>query len=347
MPGTARIGVTPIDLRPFRDGSAAERRAVAEQFDLAGRTSGFFAVTGHGIDPALLHAMLAVTTAFFDLPVEDKLALFVEDRSANRGYAPEGTEALSYSLGEADLPPDLFEAFNVGRELTPVQEQDPYYAAHRDLYFARNVWPTVPSGFRDTWLAYWDAVEALAMEIMSAAALALDLPDDHFTRFVDRSISVMRANNYQRRAGAAPPADGQMRMGAHTDYGSITVLLADHVPGLQLRADDGTWHDVLPPEDGFLVNLGDLLAEWTNDRWRSTMHRVVPPPAGVDGPFRRRSIAWFQQPNWDAVIECLPTCCDGTNPPRHVPVTSGDHLMAKLMGPRLLRPSEQTPAYRG
>ena len=93
----------------------------------------------------------------------------------------------------------------------------------------------------------------------------------------------LRANNYQRRDGAAPPVDGQMRMGAHTDYGSITVLLADHVPGLQLRDDAGRWHDVLPPEDGFLVNIGDLLAEWTNDRWRSTMHRVVPPTADVSG----------------------------------------------------------------
>ena len=341
------MDVTPIDLRPFRDGDAADRRAVAAQFDRAGRTSGFFAVTGHGIDRALLDEMLAVTTGFFDQPLASKAELVVEDRAANRGYAPEGTEALSYSIGEQDLPPDLFEAFNVGRELTPAQERDPYYAMHRDRYFAPNVWPSQPTGFRDTWLAYWEAVEALAMDIMAAAALALDLPADHFVPSLDRSISVMRANNYRRRAGAPSPAPGQMRMGAHTDYGSITVLLADPVPGLQLRADDGTWHDVLPPADGFLVNLGDLLAEWTNDRWRSTMHRVVPPPAGTGGPVRRRSIAWFQQPNWDAVIECLPTCCDDANPPRYEPVTSGDHLMAKLMGPRLLRPSERTPTYRG
>jgi len=141
-----------------------------------------------------------------------------------------------------------------------------------------------------------------------------------------------------------------MRMGAHTDYGSITILLADRVPGLQLRRG-GEWHDVLPPADGFLVNIGDLLAEWTNDRWHSTLHRVVPPPGVADGvddePVRRRSIAWFQQPNWDAVIECLPACHDESNPPRYRPVTSGEHLMAKLMGPRLLRPSVATPVAGG
>jgi isopenicillin N synthase-like dioxygenase len=337
--------VAPIDLRPFREGDRAARRAVAAQFDDAGRDSGFFAVTGHGVDPALMAQMLDVTAAFFDRSPDEKMRYYLEDRVANRGYAPEGTEALAYSLGEADLPPDLFEAFNVGRELTPAQLADPYFAAHRDLYFAANVWPTAPADFRDTWLRYWQAVERVAMDIMSAAAMALGLPDEYFTPFVDRSISVVRANNYQRRAGAPAPQSGQMRMGAHSDYGSITVLLADSVPGLQIRDDDGVWHDVLPPDDGFIVNVGDLLAEWTNDRWRSTLHRVVPPPGRSDEPVRRRSIAWFQQPNWDAQIECLPTCYDESNPPRYGKVTSGEHLLAKLMGPRLLKPSEKSAAF--
>jgi isopenicillin N synthase-like dioxygenase len=340
------VDVTPIDLAPFRLGSAQDRLDVAAQLDAAGRGSGFFSITGHGIDPDLIAAMLDVTSRYFDLPVTTKLDHVVADRAANRGYAAEGSEALAYSLGETDLAPDLFEAFNVGRELTAEQLADPYFATSRDRYFAPNLWPEQLPEMRAVWLAYWDAVEALGLQIMAAAALALGLPEHHFGGSLDRSISVMRANNYQRRAGAAAPGEGQMRMGAHTDYGSITVLLADRVPGLQLRIG-GEWHDVLPPEHGFLVNIGDLLAEWTNDRWHSTMHRVVPPPATADGPVRRRSIAWFQQPNWDAVIECLPHCHDEANPARYRAVTSGEHLMAKLMGPRLLRPSEAAPAHGG
>ncbi|HSP28900.1 MAG TPA: 2OG-Fe(II) oxygenase family protein [Ilumatobacteraceae bacterium] len=330
--------VEPIDLRPFREGSDVERRRLAEQFDRAARTSGFLSISGHGVDPELAAEMLDVTAAFFDLDPADKMTYFVEDRAANRGYAPEGSEALAYSLGEQDLPTDLFEAFNCGLELSDAQLADPYYAARRDTLFAPNVWPSPL--FRATWLGYLAAVDRVANDVMSVAALALGMPADHFEPYLDKGPTVMRANNYQRRSHADEPKPDQMRMGAHTDYGSITVLLADPVPGLQICDDAGRWHDVVPSGDSFIVNVGDLLAEWSNDRWRSTLHRVVPPNPGSAGPVRRRSVAWFQQPNWDAVIECLPTCCDDSNPPRYAPVTSGDHLMAKLMGPRLLEPSK-------
>lgn len=336
------MDAAPIDLEPFRLGDERDRARVAEQLDAAGRTSGFVSVTGHGVAHELIERMLTVTTAFFDLDVATKMAWYVADRAANRGYAPLGSEALAYSLGEADVPPDLFEAFNVGREIDDA-DLDDYVSAVRDTFFAPNVWPDQPPHFRATWLEYWFQVERVASTVMQAAALALGLDQHYFTPMTDRSISVMRAINYQRTSDAPPVLPNQMRMGAHTDYGSITILLADPVPGLQLLDDRGDWHDVLPPPKGFIVNIGDLLAEWTNDRWRSTMHRVVPPPTGSDGSARRRSIAWFQQPNWDAEIRCLPTCTDDHNPARYEPVRSGDHLLAKLLGPRLLRPSDRTP----
>ncbi|MEM8902508.1 MAG: 2-oxoglutarate and iron-dependent oxygenase domain-containing protein [Actinomycetota bacterium] len=328
------IDVVPVDLTPWFAGDADDRRRVARLVDEACSTSGFLSVTGHGIDEGLIERMLEVTTAYFDLPLEEKLRHVAEDRAANRGYAAQGTEALSYSIGE-ESPPDLFEAFNIGREVVPEGVDEAAAAA----YMAPNVWPDRPEGFRETWLAYWDAVEQLGLELVDVFAVALGQPDGWFRPFVDRSISVMRANNYERRAGAPDPLEGQLRMGAHSDYGSLTILLADRVPGLQLRGEDGSWHDVVPAPGAFLVNLGDLLAEWTNDRWRATMHRVVPPPSSVDGPVRRRSIAWFQQPNHDAVIEVLESCTSETDPPRYPVTTSGDHLMAKLMGPRELRSS--------
>jgi isopenicillin N synthase-like dioxygenase len=333
--------VTAVDLEPFRLGTAADRARIGRRIDAACRSTGFLAVTGHGVPAELVARMFTVTAAFFDRPLAEKLRYSVADKRANRGYVAEGTEALSYSLGR-ESPPDLFEAFNVGWEVAG-NEVDRYSAATRATFFAPNTWPDAPASFRPTWLAYWAAMDALGQTLMSAFAVALGLPADHFEPVLDRNPSVMRAVNYQRR-GREPVLDGQLWMGAHSDYGSLTILAADRVPGLQVLTRDG-WADAMPPEGGFLVNIGDLLAEWTNDRWQSTVHRVVPPAPG-DGPARRRSVAWFQQPNCDAVIEVLPTCTSADDPPRYPAVTSGDHLMAKLMGPKELRPSEVAAVFQ-
>jgi isopenicillin N synthase-like dioxygenase len=174
-------------------------------------------------------------------------------------------------------------------------------------------------------------------------AVALGLSEHWFSPFVDRSTTTMRSIRYEHRAGDGNPLPGQQRMGAHTDYGIVTVLYAEPVAGLQIVAPDGEWIDVIPDDDALVINLGDLTAQWTNDQWRSTVHRVVPPStvfATLGGPAVRRSAAFFLDGNWDSMIECLPTCTSAGNPPRYAPVTAGDHLMAKLMGPRLLRASD-------
>ena len=164
-----------------------------------------------------------------------------------------------------------------------------------------------------------------------------------FTRnHTDHSTDTMRVNNYLRQPGGDDPLPGQQRMGAHTDYGILTVLYADQVPGLEIVGPDGAWHGVVPADGALLVNLGDLISEWTNDRWRSTMHRVVPPPRQVDGPSRRRSVAFFHDGNYDALVEVLPTCVSDDRPARYAPVLAGDHLLNKLLGPRTLSLSAST-----
>jgi len=275
-----------------------------------------------------MRRVLDISQEFFDLPVAEKMRFALDDVAANRGYAPFESEALSYSLG-VDSEPDLFEAFNIGCDIVP----DGISAEAATTYFSPNVWPDNPADLRAVYLEYWDACEQLGNTLCEIFARSLGLPGGYFEPFFDHAPNVMRANNYQRMPGHSP-TPSQLRMGAHSDYGSLTILLADRVPGLQILGASGNFHDVMPPVDGFLVNLGDLLAEWTNDRWRSTVHRVVPPPANEKGGVRRRSIAWFQQPNHDAIIRVLDVCCDENNPPRYPDTTSGEHLMAKLMGPR-------------
>lgn len=325
--------VAAVDLEPFRLGDAADRDAVAAEIDVACRDSGFLRVAGHGISDELCRAMLDVTGRFFDLPGDEKQRYVVADKEANRGYAPLGSEALSYSLGDDTSAPDLFEAFNVGRDETTGE----YYDRHR-RFFAPNLWPDPPPDFRSTWNEYERAVTGLAETLMIAFARALELPERYFLDRTGHAIATLRGINYERRPGEPDPAPGQLRMGAHTDYGILTVLLADDVAGLQIH-HGGEWQEVPVRPGTLLVNIGDMLARWTNDRWTSTLHRVVPPPA-AGGAMRRRSVARFLEPDPDCVIECLPTCCSATNPARYEPVVAGEWLLAKLMGPREMRPAE-------
>jgi isopenicillin N synthase-like dioxygenase len=323
--------VPVIDISGWTPGGSSDRARIAAELDDACRRIGFVHIAGHGVPADVCQRLRDATDAFFDLPLEQKLRWRPPAPEINRGYAPMGSESLSYSLG-VDSPPDLFEAFNVGVGAPPSPADDP-------IVFAANIWPDRPAAMRAAVEAYFAAAKGLAERLTEIAAEALDVAPAYFAERTDRSVDVLRVNHYRRRAGEPSPVSGQMRMGPHTDYGILTVLLADAEPGLQIVGLDGAWHDVLPLSDGFVVNLGDAMAVWTNDRWKSTLHRVVPPSPGVTGEARRRSFAFFHDGNLDAVIECLPSCCGADNPPKYEPITLGQHITNKLLGPRTMQQS--------
>ncbi|MCU1400355.1 MAG: hypothetical protein JWN62_3464 [Acidimicrobiales bacterium] len=329
----ASLDVPVIDLAPWRTGNADAREGVASAVDDACRTSGFFQIVGHGFPPAVIDHALAQIDEFFHLPLAEKMMIRPGSDAINRGFLPLGSEALSYTVG-VDAPADLPEVFVVGPDELPADARH-----HADPFnvFTPNLWPPKPGGLRPAMLAYFDAVVALAKTMVDIYAVALGLEPTFFRGHVDHSTETLRVNYYERLAPEEPIADGQQRLGAHTDYGITTVLYADRVPGLQLLDHDGVWHDVLAEPGAFIVNLGDLLAQWTNDRWRSTVHRVV--ATGGQGT-RRRSIAFFFDGNYDSVIECLPTCCDEDHPARYAPTTAGAHLVEKLRGARTLTKAE-------
>lgn len=326
----ATLPVHPIDIEALRVGDRGRRAEIARQLDAACRDSGFLLVTGHGVPTALCNDVLDGFAAFFDLPLAEKRRFVVADEEANRGYSELGKEALAYSRGE-ETSPDLFEAFNVGRE----DATGAYYDRWRP-FFAPNVWPDHPPGLRDTWLEYEHAVHGVANLLLEAMALALDLPEGWFVEQCEQAILTTRAINYARATGdqgvARAEAD-QMRMGAHTDYGVLTVLLADDVPGLEVFRN-GAWHAVRTPRGSFVCNIGDMLARWTNDRWTSTLHRVVPPPHDARGPVRRRAIARFLDCPPDLVVECIPSCVGTDRPPRYGAVNAGVWLREKILGGR-------------
>ena len=172
-------------------------------------------------------------------------------------------------------------------------------------------------------------MEELSARLMRLFALGLDLPERFFDDKIDRHISHLQANLYPDQD--VPPQLDQLRAGAHSDYGSLTVLRQENKPGgLQVKAADGTWSDVETVPHSFVINIGDLMAYWTNDRWRSTLHRVVNPPREAFGSSARISLVFFHQPNHDASVECLPSCVDAGHPAQYAPTTSGAHLLAKI-----------------
>jgi isopenicillin N synthase-like dioxygenase len=313
--------VPVVDLTPAREGGAADRQRVARVIDRACREIGFFAITGHGVPDGLVEDLRRVAHAFFALPMADKLALRHPVPGTNRGYHPVGGEALS-EANDAAAPPDLKEFFHVG----PVDVgDDAYYTcAEGRAHFVPNIWPAWPPDFARAATVYYRAMSELIRVLMRLAALALDVDERFFDDKVDRSIGTMRLNYYP--APAEAPRPGQLRASAHTDYGGFTILSGEDVPGgLQVRTRAGAWVDVPTAPTSFVVNIGDLLMRWTNDRWLSNLHRVVNPPLGP-GPARARlSIAFFNHPNYDALIECLPS----QGPPRHLPVRSGEYRDVK------------------
>lgn len=333
--------VPTIDIGSWATG---DRAKLAAAVDEALSRVGFLQLTGHGIPQATIDGLRDATAAFFALPVEEKLRSAPANRASDRGYAPEGTEGLAYSLGET-TPPDLSESFVIGAEdvdrSNPVIAEDPYG------FFAPNIWPAVPDSLRPALLEYEREAHRVARVLLEIFEEALGLPSGYLGAYTRHPVRAIRVNHYERRAGAPEPLPGQMRLGAHTDYGILTVLYADSVPGLQIFGPDGTWHDVIPAEGALVVNLGDLTAQWTNDRWRSTLHRVV--PASGPGPARRRSVAFFFDCDSDGLYECLPTCQSPENPPKYPPVLGGEHLYAKITGGRTLEPADamNTAADRG
>ncbi|CAN5371585.1 2-oxoglutarate and iron-dependent oxygenase domain-containing protein [soil metagenome] len=300
---------------------------VAADLDRACREVGFVQIIGHGIDTAAIEGLANALDEFFALPLEAKLQ-YRREPSANRGYSPPKSESLSMSLGiAADQRKDYYESFIVGTEAAAF----PGLNLPESSYAANN-WPDAAPGFRPPIERYFVEAQGLSRTLMTVFTDALALPAGYFDSMVDHSIEVMKMNNYALAEGDAEIADDLQGMGAHTDFGILTILWADQVPGLQVLDRHGVWHDVQPADGALLINLGDAMARWTNDRWMSTVHRVDPPV--VDGRIqRRRSAAFFFDGNYDAVLEALPgTLADGDI--GYAPITVAENIAMKVAGLR-------------
>jgi isopenicillin N synthase-like dioxygenase len=340
--GSSKSFIPVIDIAPYLAGTPEGKSQVATQLDRACREVGFYIIVGHGVDSSLIEQVDAVSRAFFDLPLDEKLKVHIGNAPGAVGYAAVGDIALAYTRGQV-APPDLNESFQIAK----VDMTDDHYfqsEAARGMIPA-NRWPAQPAALKALYTEYYLRMGALAADLMRLSALALGLPEAYFDDKIDRHISRLNVRLYPEQKTA--PLPGQLRAAAHTDYGTVTILKpGDTLGGLQVADRQGNWHDVPAVPGSFVVNQGDLMARWTNDRWLSTLHRVANPPTQAKGGSRRLSIVFFHHPNYDAVVSCLPTCIEAAAAPRYEPITVSDYYSMKKSQQRMARAKALASAAR-
>lgn len=295
-----------IDVASLIDGSDPE--SVARQIGEICEGVGFFYVVNHGVDRELVSKMYHMTEAFFDLPEDEKNQLNVANSGETlRGYIPLYGENV-----DPENTRDVKEGFDFAQH---EEEVSPF--------FGPNQMPSQIPDFKGVCEQYHEAMLTLARQLTKGIALSLDLPGDYFAQRQRRPITIQRLLHY-------PPQQGQVYqeeigIGAHTDYGFLTILSQDDVGGLQVRNRAGEWVSAPPVKDAFIVNIGDLVETLTDGRYTSTMHRVI----NTSGK-ERYSLPFFMDMDFDAVIEPVPTC-RSADAPEFIPYTCGQHKFDRFV----------------
>ena len=284
----AALAIPLVDVTSLRRDPVAGGSEAVGAIGRACRESGFFVVVGHGLDRSLASAFAQAERFFTADPSVREACAMVDDR----GWAGRG----SSRAGDKEL-----------------YDQSPGSEVR---------WPDLP-GFRRALEAYEADVLALAHDVLAGVARSLDLDAGFFAERMRSPECVLRLLDYP----AQPATEAGETTGAHTDYGVITLLATDGEPGLEIRRGDGAWTAVDVPAGAYVVNLGDLLARWTNDRYVSTPHRVV---SRTGAP--RRSIPFFVNTDPDVVVSAVEPCVDDDRPARHEPIRAGDFLRGRIDG---------------
>jgi isopenicillin N synthase-like dioxygenase len=299
-----------IDFGAMQHGGAQSKADVAAEISNACTNVGFFYIANHGVPLDLIAAMFAQTERLFAMPLEDKMSLHVKKSSHMLGYVGLRDENANPLVGKGDL----HEAFDFvaedARSGTELLEGDPRKVG--------NQWPANLPGFHEVMTRYSVEIRLLARRLFRAFALALELPEAYFASMSDKPMALIRMLYYPSQSG--PFDETQLGTGAHTDHECFTVLCQDEVQALQVKNRRGEWIDAPRIAGTFVVNIGDLMARWTNGRFASTPHRV----ANLSGRIRY-SLPTFFAANADAVIEALPTCVSPGNPAKYPPVIAGEY----------------------
>jgi isopenicillin N synthase-like dioxygenase len=301
--------VPVIDFSPFRQGTTGGKEKVAAQIREACEGTGFFYLAGHGIPQTQIDGIFAASRRFFELPLEARMKLKLTPKQ-NRGYQPLGSRMYA---DKADAP-DQNESFKYQHEY-PADDPD---IVEGNRVHARNQWPDGVPGWRETLIAYYDQMERLTNDLLRAFALALELDENYFLGFYKKPLTQINLLHYPPKP--IPPGLRQFGLRPHSDTTAFTILVQDNNGGLQVERG-GDWIEVPPIAGTYVINIGDMMARWTNDRFASTPHRVINRSGN-----ERYSIPYFAIPDFDAVVSCVPSCMGAGRPAKYPPLKVGDFM---------------------
>ncbi|RHZ83205.1 hypothetical protein Glove_99g375 [Diversispora epigaea] len=287
----------------------------AKKIHEACRDVGFFYLTGHNVPREISDQVLNLGNEFFQLDDKEKMKLSIANEDMARGYQRLGENVTRYQK-------DWHEALDFYKPIS----RDHYLAKNNLPLRGQNQWPTYPTEFQQVFERYTEHMKELGSKVMSAIALGLGLEENYFEQFLDDSFWVMRVIGYPPLKSAESTNRVGISCGEHTDYGCLTFLNQDSTKGaLQVQTKEGEWINAEHIPGTFVVNIGDMLNVWTNNVYKSTLHRVVHKENNY-----RVSVPFFYEPNFEAKIEPLQPCLDIDPIKHHEPVIYGEHLLRKV-----------------
>jgi len=303
-----------IDYGPYFAGDPGALAALATEVRHACEHVGFFYALNHGVDQPVIDRAFAASRRFHALPPDTKLALKLNRN--NIGYLPINASVQGASTVHKATRPNQNESFFVSHDRAA---DHPDVLADRVLR-GRNQWPDGVLGLREDMMAYFHALGSMCDRMLPPFAVALGMPADYFAPFfANEAHANLRFLHYPPQD---PDEENLFGQAPHTDNSFMTALARTDVPGLAVRLPSGEWFPPPVIPWTFLINLGNIMRRWSNDRFLSTPHGVI-----NESETDRYSIAYFHSPNPDAVIAPLPSCIDAHNPPRYQPAVYRDLIL--------------------
>jgi isopenicillin N synthase-like dioxygenase len=298
-----------LDIGPYLASHSGAAAPLARAIARTCEDTGFLVIANHGVPPRLVEDTFAVAAQFFARPEVDKLALKIG--KYNIGYLPFGGQIVRHSPVNKNTKPNFSESFYITRDRAP---DHPDIVNNKPLV-GLNRWPPDMPEFRAATTAYYAAMEAVTRRLVPVVAMALDLPPDYFAEAFAEPNCTIRLIHYPPHPH---PEDNEFGFAPHTDNNFLTFLAQSGLPGLEVRTAEGEW--IRPPAvpGTFVVNTGAMLARYSNDRFRATPHRVI-----NRNRASRYAIPFFLGPNYDSIVDCVPTCVGPDNPPHYEPTTYG------------------------